>query len=105
MQQLFPNTQNGSVQINPIGDGTVKAGQKGQADRGLQISADGNTLTFNGYIIAGTGAANGSVNYSQGNPIVWGVNSTGTEGGFYSNGINLFWKAQALKFDQFFQEQ
>ncbi|KAA6365231.1 MAG: hypothetical protein EZS28_039242 [Streblomastix strix] len=48
--------------------------------RGLQISPDGNTLSFNRSVIAGTGAtngaSNGSVNYSAGNPILWGVNST-----------------------------
>ncbi|KAA6399613.1 MAG: hypothetical protein EZS28_004861 [Streblomastix strix] len=56
-------------------------------------SADGNTLTFNGSVIAGVGATNGatngSVNYSAGNPILWGVNSVGTEVGFYSNGTNI----------------
>ncbi|KAA6388264.1 MAG: hypothetical protein EZS28_016210 [Streblomastix strix] len=70
MYQLFQNTRNGSIQINPIGDtqgiignngpkqlgfAIAKAGQEGQTDRGLQISADGNTLTFNGQVIAGTG--------------------------------------------------
>ncbi|KAA6391154.1 MAG: hypothetical protein EZS28_013316 [Streblomastix strix] len=72
----------------------------GNDNRGLCISADGNTLTFNGSVIAGTGAtngaSNGSVNYSAGNPILWGVNSVGTEGGFYSNGSNICWRAHPL---------
>ncbi|KAA6395331.1 MAG: hypothetical protein EZS28_009146 [Streblomastix strix] len=69
-------------------------------DRGLRISADGNTLTFNGSVIAGVGAtngaSNGSVQYSAGNIILWGVNSIGTEGGFYSNGTNICWRARPL---------
>ncbi|KAA6369208.1 MAG: hypothetical protein EZS28_035264 [Streblomastix strix] len=69
-------------------------------NRGLRISADGNTLSFNGSIIAGTGAtngsANGSVNYSAGNPILWGVNSDGNEGGFFSSGANICWRAHPL---------
>ncbi|KAA6364618.1 MAG: hypothetical protein EZS28_039855, partial [Streblomastix strix] len=48
-------------------------------NRGLKISADGNELSFNCYVIAGTGATNGatngSVQYSAENPILWGVNS------------------------------
>ncbi|KAA6375290.1 MAG: hypothetical protein EZS28_029183, partial [Streblomastix strix] len=90
---------------NPLGFTVVKVGQQGQIDRGLCISADGNTLTFNGQVIARTGAANGSVNYSQGNPIVWGVNSLGTDGGFYSNGTNIFWRSHALLFDPYYQER
>ncbi|KAA6328250.1 MAG: hypothetical protein EZS28_053737 [Streblomastix strix] len=70
------------------------------ANRGLAISADGNTLSFNGSIIAGTGAQNGaasgSVIYSAGNPILWGLNSVDTNGGFYSNGNNVFWRAHLL---------
>ncbi|KAA6361941.1 MAG: hypothetical protein EZS28_042532, partial [Streblomastix strix] len=31
-------------------------------NKGLMISADGNTLTFNGSVIAGTGATNGASN-------------------------------------------
>ncbi|KAA6403338.1 MAG: hypothetical protein EZS28_001133 [Streblomastix strix] len=69
-------------------------------NRGLQISADGNTLTFNGSVIAGTGATNGAtngpVNYSQGNPILWGINSAGTEGGFYCDGANVYWRAKPI---------
>ncbi|KAA6380262.1 MAG: hypothetical protein EZS28_024212 [Streblomastix strix] len=72
----------------------------GNDDRGLRISADGNTLSFNGSVIAGVGATNGassgSVQYSAGNPILWGVNSTGTEGGFYSNGTNICWRARPI---------
>ncbi|KAA6310271.1 MAG: hypothetical protein EZS28_056341, partial [Streblomastix strix] len=68
--------------------------------RGLQISADGNTLSFNGSVIAGAGATNGatngSVNYSAGNPILWGTNSVGNEGGFYSSGANICWRAHPL---------
>ncbi|KAA6324602.1 MAG: hypothetical protein EZS28_054172, partial [Streblomastix strix] len=44
------------------------ASQAEDITRGLQISADGNTLSFNGSVIAGAGATNGatngSVNYS-----------------------------------------
>ncbi|KAA6369514.1 MAG: hypothetical protein EZS28_034959 [Streblomastix strix] len=69
-------------------------------NRGLMISADGNILSFNGSIIAGTGAtsgaSNGSVNYSAGNPILWGVNSVGTEGGFYSDGPKIYWRAKPV---------
>ncbi|KAA6368219.1 MAG: hypothetical protein EZS28_036254, partial [Streblomastix strix] len=72
----------------------------GNDDRGLRISADGNTLSFNGSVIAGVGATNGassgSVQYSAGNPILWGVNSVGTEGGFYSNGTNICWRARPI---------
>ncbi|KAA6393382.1 MAG: hypothetical protein EZS28_011089 [Streblomastix strix] len=71
-------------------------------NRGLAISADGNTLTFNGSVIAGAGAtngaSNGSVNYSAGNPILWGVNSVGTEGGFYSDGPKIYWRAKPVTF-------
>ncbi|KAA6374955.1 MAG: hypothetical protein EZS28_029518 [Streblomastix strix] len=38
---------------NPLGFTIVKAGQETQANRGLQISADGNTLSFNGQVIVG----------------------------------------------------
>ncbi|KAA6355268.1 MAG: hypothetical protein EZS28_049205 [Streblomastix strix] len=69
-------------------------------NKGLMISADGNTLSFNGSVIAGTGAqsgaASGSVNYSAGNSILWGLNSVDTNGGFYSNGNNVFWRAHPL---------
>ncbi|KAA6404186.1 MAG: hypothetical protein EZS28_000295 [Streblomastix strix] len=61
---------------------------------------DGNTLSFNGSIIAGTGttgsASSGSVNYSAGNPILWGINSVDTTGGFYSNGTNICWRARSI---------
>ncbi|KAA6375167.1 MAG: hypothetical protein EZS28_029307 [Streblomastix strix] len=78
----------------------IKAGQEGDNTRGLQISADGNTLTFNGSVIVGTcatnGASSGSINYSAGNPILWGTNSTGTEGGFQSNGTNIYQRARTV---------
>ncbi|KAA6390626.1 MAG: hypothetical protein EZS28_013849 [Streblomastix strix] len=70
-------------------------------DKGLKISADGNTLSFNGSVIAGTGATsganNGSVNYSAGNPILRGQNSTDPIGGFYSDGAKVQWRAHSLK--------
>ncbi|KAA6383411.1 MAG: hypothetical protein EZS28_021065 [Streblomastix strix] len=94
---------------NQLGFTIVKAGQDGQADRGLQIIADGNTLSFNGQVIVGTGAnnsaTNGSVNYSAGNPILQGASSLGAEGGFYSSGTDIFWRADALQFDPYYQEQ
>ncbi|KAA6372409.1 MAG: hypothetical protein EZS28_032064 [Streblomastix strix] len=69
-------------------------------NRRLKISADGNTLTFNGSVIAGTGAtsgaSNGSVNYSAGNPILWGLNSVDTNGGFYSDGPKVYWRAKPV---------
>ncbi|KAA6382076.1 MAG: hypothetical protein EZS28_022396 [Streblomastix strix] len=76
-------------------------------NKGLKISSDGNTLSFNGSVIAGTGATNGaslsqtpptanSVNYSAGNPIIWGANSTDPIGGFYSNGAKVYWRAHPL---------
>ncbi|KAA6369714.1 MAG: hypothetical protein EZS28_034758 [Streblomastix strix] len=95
----------GNKSQNQLGFTIVNAGQEGQVDRGLQISADGNTLTFNGQDIAGTGAAVGSVNYSQGNPILWDVNSTETDSGFYNNGTTIFWRDHALQFDPYYQEQ
>ncbi|KAA6343609.1 MAG: hypothetical protein EZS28_052299 [Streblomastix strix] len=86
------------------------ASQAQDLTRGLQISADGNTLSFNGQFIAQTnpttgqttissssnGAANGSVNYSAGNPILWGVNSVDTNGGFYSDGPKVYWRAKPI---------
>ncbi|KAA6374400.1 MAG: hypothetical protein EZS28_030074 [Streblomastix strix] len=45
---------------------------------------------------ATNGATNGSVNYSASNPILWGVSSIETEGGFYNNGNNVFWRAHSL---------
>ncbi|KAA6388767.1 MAG: hypothetical protein EZS28_015705, partial [Streblomastix strix] len=88
------DTINGVVDL--ASDQTIT--EQNTANRGLQISADGNTLSFNGSVIAGVGATNGassgSVQYSAGNPILWGVNSVGTEGGFYSNGTNICWRAR-----------
>ncbi|KAA6395356.1 MAG: hypothetical protein EZS28_009118 [Streblomastix strix] len=50
-----PFTQNGRSTgnngANPLGFVILKAGEELQADRGLQICADGNTLTFNGRTI------------------------------------------------------
>ncbi|KAA6398767.1 MAG: hypothetical protein EZS28_005707 [Streblomastix strix] len=92
-QWSIVTTNAGSLRIG-VGDQLLYENQ------GLMISADGNTLTFNGSVIAGTGATNGatngSVNYSAGNPILWGVNSTDPIGGFYSNGNNVFWRAHPL---------
>ncbi|KAA6366242.1 MAG: hypothetical protein EZS28_038231, partial [Streblomastix strix] len=60
-------------------------------------------------IIAGTGsnngASDGSVNYSAGNPILWGTNSLGTEDGFYTNGTTVFWRTHALQLDSYYQQQ
>ncbi|KAA6360273.1 MAG: hypothetical protein EZS28_044200, partial [Streblomastix strix] len=85
---------------NPLGLTIGLSSESGSANRGLQISADGNTLSFNGSVIAGTGASNGasngSVNYSAGNPILWGMNSTDANGGFYSNGTNICWRARPV---------
>ncbi|KAA6367520.1 MAG: hypothetical protein EZS28_036955 [Streblomastix strix] len=85
------------------GDGTlniVRTTDQNTANKGLQISADGNTLTFNGSVIAGTGATNGatncSVNYSAGNPILQGVNSADPIGSFYSDGAKVYWRARPL---------
>ncbi|KAA6403978.1 MAG: hypothetical protein EZS28_000488 [Streblomastix strix] len=105
-----PNTNSGKIDnqwlvgstgtngANPLGFVIEQAGEEGQTDRGLQISDDGNTLSFNGQVIAG-----GSVNYSQGNTILWGSKRTGTDGGFYTNGTTVFWKDHALQFDPYYQ--
>ncbi|KAA6390332.1 MAG: hypothetical protein EZS28_014142 [Streblomastix strix] len=86
--------------LNPLGFVIVKAGEQMTANRGLMISADGNTLTFNVSVIAGSGAtngaSNGSVNYSAGNPILWGLNSVDTNGGFYSDGPKVYWRANRI---------
>ncbi|KAA6395991.1 MAG: hypothetical protein EZS28_008482 [Streblomastix strix] len=102
-----PNTVTGAIanywSIYKKNDGSlliVRTSEQNTANRGLQISADGNTLSFNGSVIAGTGttgcASNGSVNYSAGNPILWGVNSVGTLGGFYSDGAQVYWRAKPV---------
>ncbi|KAA6401113.1 MAG: hypothetical protein EZS28_003362 [Streblomastix strix] len=84
---------NGTLNIERTADQNV-------ANGGLSISVDGNSLSFNGSVIAGSGATNGatngSVNYSAGNPILWGVNSTGTEGGFYSDGPKVYWRVKQI---------
>ncbi|KAA6371912.1 MAG: hypothetical protein EZS28_032561 [Streblomastix strix] len=68
------------------------------------INPDGNTLTFNGSVKDGTGASNGatngSVNYSAGNPILWGQNSTDPIGGFYSDGAKVYWRAHPITLGQ-----
>ncbi|KAA6355305.1 MAG: hypothetical protein EZS28_049168 [Streblomastix strix] len=102
-----PNSTSGTMEgqwnIVNTPDGQLQIGvntQIGQLNQGLLISAGGNTLSFNGSVIAGTGAStgasNGSVNYSAGNPILWGFNSVDTNGGFYSNGTNICWRARPI---------
>ncbi|KAA6367713.1 MAG: hypothetical protein EZS28_036759, partial [Streblomastix strix] len=85
---------------NPLCFKISLSANAGDNTRGLQISADGNTLSFNGSVIAGTGATNGatngSVNYSAGNPILWGLNSVDTNGGFYSDGPKIYWRAKPV---------
>ncbi|KAA6377443.1 MAG: hypothetical protein EZS28_027030 [Streblomastix strix] len=85
---------------NPLGLTIGLSSESGAANRGLRISADGNTLSFNGSVIAGVGAingaTNGSVNYSAGNPILWGLNSVDTNGGFYSDGPKVYWRAKPV---------
>ncbi|KAA6378178.1 MAG: hypothetical protein EZS28_026296, partial [Streblomastix strix] len=84
---------NGSLTICKTADQNI-------TNRGLIISAEGETLTFNGSVIAGTGAtsgaSNGSVNYSAGNPILWGLNSVDTNGGFYSDGPKVYLRAKPV---------
>ncbi|KAA6399009.1 MAG: hypothetical protein EZS28_005468 [Streblomastix strix] len=92
-QWNIANTSTGEFRIE-VGTQVV------QDNKGPMISADGNTLSFNGSVIAGTGAtsgaSNGSVNYSTGNPILWGVNSVDTNGGFYSDGPKVYWRAKPI---------
>ncbi|KAA6387655.1 MAG: hypothetical protein EZS28_016819, partial [Streblomastix strix] len=69
-------------------------------NRGLRISADRNTFTFNGSVIAGIGASNGgdsSVSYSQGRAVQWGINSS-QSGGLYASGQNFYWNARTVLF-------
>ncbi|KAA6367633.1 MAG: hypothetical protein EZS28_036840, partial [Streblomastix strix] len=102
-----PNSSTGTLSdqwnIANTADGQFRIGLGSQivlANKGLIISADGNTLSFNGSVIAGTGAqsgaSNGSVNYSAGNPILWGLNSVNTNGGFYSDGPKVYWRAKPV---------
>ncbi|KAA6387127.1 MAG: hypothetical protein EZS28_017343 [Streblomastix strix] len=102
-----PNSSTGTLSdqwnIANSSDGQFRIGlgsQIVQDNKGLIISADGNTLSFNGSVIAGTGAStgasNGSVNYSAGNPILWGLNSVDTNGGFYSDGPKVYWRAKPV---------
>ncbi|KAA6391502.1 MAG: hypothetical protein EZS28_012970 [Streblomastix strix] len=90
-----------NIAVPDTGEFRIRLGsQVVQANKGLIISADGNTLSFNGSVIAGTGAtsgaSNGSVNYSAGNPILWGLNSVDTNGGFYSDGPKVYWRAKPI---------
>ncbi|KAA6369453.1 MAG: hypothetical protein EZS28_035020, partial [Streblomastix strix] len=87
---------------NPLGITLQLGFDSSETNRGLYISADGNTLSFNGQIIAGTGAPVGSVNYSAGNPILWGVRSLGTDGGINTDGTAVFWRDHALQFDPYY---
>ncbi|KAA6370886.1 MAG: hypothetical protein EZS28_033587 [Streblomastix strix] len=93
--QINPTTTNNSQGLrisrngcdygqNPLGLTIALTGQENTANRGLRISADGNTLSFNGSVIAGVGATNGA------------TNGTGTEGGFYSNGTNICWRVRPI---------
>ncbi|KAA6403874.1 MAG: hypothetical protein EZS28_000598 [Streblomastix strix] len=79
-------TYDGNVTATKRSDGaqviTLTANQNIWSKR-LLMSADGNTLTFNGSVIAGTGVTNG-------------LNSVGTEGGFYSDGAKIYWRAHPL---------
>ncbi|KAA6395415.1 MAG: hypothetical protein EZS28_009058 [Streblomastix strix] len=117
-RKTFGGTTLGSIQLNPteyirrdrwLMDNNKRAtgelyicrtADQNITNKGLAISADGNTLSFNGSIIAGTGAtsgaSNGLVNYSAGNPILWGVNSVDTNGGFYSDGPKVYWRAKPV---------
>ncbi|KAA6383445.1 MAG: hypothetical protein EZS28_021028 [Streblomastix strix] len=67
------------------------ASQANDNTRELQISAEGNTLSINGTIIAVTGATGDDslMTYSQGKALQWGINSINT-GGLYANGQNLY---------------
>ncbi|KAA6388755.1 MAG: hypothetical protein EZS28_015717 [Streblomastix strix] len=98
-QWIIYTTTSGQA-INPLSFKIALASDASDGNRGLQTSADGETLSFNGSVIAGTGASsgasNGSVNYSAGNLILWGANSTDPIGGFYSNGSNICWRAHPL---------
>ncbi|KAA6401627.1 MAG: hypothetical protein EZS28_002845 [Streblomastix strix] len=84
---------NGSLTI-------CRTADQNTANKGLVISTDGNKLSFNGSVIAGTGATsganNGSVNYSAGNTILWGANSTDPIGEFCSDGVKVYWRAHPL---------
>ncbi|KAA6404263.1 MAG: hypothetical protein EZS28_000221 [Streblomastix strix] len=102
-RKIFKNNQ---FQIQPAAQAPQSlviavASQASDITRGLQISADGNTLSFNGSVITGTGAtyrasSSESVNYSAGNPILWGVNSVDTNGGFYSDEPKVYWRAKPI---------
>ncbi|KAA6380678.1 MAG: hypothetical protein EZS28_023794 [Streblomastix strix] len=93
-------SQPSNFEQNPLGLTIGLSSESGSANRGLRISADGNELSFNGSVIAGTGATNGAssglVNYSAGNPILWGVNSVDTNGEFYSDGAKVYWRIKLI---------
>ncbi|KAA6392975.1 MAG: hypothetical protein EZS28_011499 [Streblomastix strix] len=94
-------TDQWSIVNTPTGELRIGVGDQFLNDnKGLIISADGNTLSFNGSVIAGTGASNGasngSVNYSADNSILWGLNSVDTNGGFYSDGPKTYWRAKPV---------
>ncbi|KAA6398357.1 MAG: hypothetical protein EZS28_006119, partial [Streblomastix strix] len=97
------NTPTGELGIR-VGDQLLNYNQR------LMISADGYTLTFNGSVIAETGTtngattnsvsgnevANGSVNYSAGNLILWVQNSTDPISGFNNDGAKVYLRAHPL---------
>ncbi|KAA6383707.1 MAG: hypothetical protein EZS28_020765, partial [Streblomastix strix] len=124
--QLVPDQVTPASDELPIVNGTAAAGNSNSYSRGdhvhpQQLSYDNNitatkfiktggTATqilladgsnksitdFNTSTGATSGASNGSVNYSAGNPILWGVNSVGTEGGFQSDGPKVYWRAKPV---------
>ncbi|KAA6399929.1 MAG: hypothetical protein EZS28_004546 [Streblomastix strix] len=84
-----PNSTDGTLTdywkiVNtPIGELRIGVNiQLGQDNQGLMISTDGNTLSFNGQVIAGIGAINGA--------------SNDTNGGFYSDGPKICWRAKPV---------
>ncbi|KAA6400756.1 MAG: hypothetical protein EZS28_003715 [Streblomastix strix] len=66
------------------------------ADNYITIATD---LTITGIISPSNQiklSNNRLMRYSAGNPILLGVNSTGTEGGFYSDAAKLYWRAKPI---------
>ncbi|KAA6400716.1 MAG: hypothetical protein EZS28_003756 [Streblomastix strix] len=68
-------TNQWNIVNTPIGELRIGVSdQLLQDNKGLEISTDGNSLSFNRTVIAGageqSGASNGSINYSAGNPIL-----------------------------------
>ncbi|KAA6402138.1 MAG: hypothetical protein EZS28_002338 [Streblomastix strix] len=90
-----------SIVSTPTGELRVEVGEQFlQDNQVLMISADGNTLTFNGAVISGTDVQNNgdsSITYSKGKAVQWDINSTNT-GGLYANGQNLYWNARTVLF-------